>query len=46
MPVLDDQGTPTGEVLQYVGDPNIPHVVAGSPTGNNVFRIQKQVGDN
>ena len=46
VPVLDDQGLPTGEILQYVGDPNIPHVVVGSPTGNNVFRIQKLVGAN
>ncbi len=46
VPVLDDQGLPTGEVLQYIGDPNIPHVVVGSPTGNNVFRIQKLVGAN
>lgn len=34
-------GLPTGDLLeQYVGDPNVPHVVTGSPTGNNVFRIQ------
>jgi hypothetical protein len=24
---------------QYIGNPNIPHVVTGSPTGNNLFRI-------
>lgn len=23
----------------YVGDPNVPHRVTGSPTGNNIFRI-------
>jgi hypothetical protein len=27
-------------VEQYIGNPNIPHVVTGSPTGNNIFRIQ------
>jgi hypothetical protein len=42
---LDPAGQPTGVVLeQYVGDPNIPHVVTGSPTGNNIFRIQGPVG--
>lgn len=25
----------------YVGDPNVDHVVTGSPTGNNVFRIEE-----
>jgi hypothetical protein len=34
-------GEPTGVVLeQYVGNPSIPHVVTGSPTGNNFFRVQ------
>jgi hypothetical protein len=23
----------------YIGDPNVPHTVVGSPTGNNFFRI-------
>lgn len=27
-------------IVQYLGDPTVPHVVTGSPTGNNVFRIQ------
>lgn len=32
---------PTGPALeQYVGNPNIPHAVTGSPTGNNLFRIR------
>ena len=31
--------TPTGEVIQYVGDNATPHVVVGSPTGNNFFRV-------
>jgi hypothetical protein len=35
----------TGNVLeQYVGDPNVPHVVTGSPTGNNFFRIVGPAG--
>ena len=25
--------------IGYVGDPNVPHRVVGSPTGNNIFRI-------
>jgi len=34
-------GLPTGTILeQYVGDPNVPHVVTGSTTGNNFFRVQ------
>jgi len=26
--------------VRYVGDPAVPHVVTGSPTGNNFFRIR------
>lgn len=26
----------------YVGNPNIPHVVTGSPTGNNFFEVNSQ----
>ena len=34
-----------GAVLeQYVGDPNVPHVVTGSPTDTNFFRIVGPVG--
>jgi hypothetical protein len=33
-------------VIQYVGDPAIEHIVTGSPTGNNVFRVERQVGGN
>lgn len=42
----DEEGTPiieNGDVVileQYVGDPGVPHVVVGSPTGNNFFRVQ------
>lgn len=25
---------------QYVGDPNVPHVVTGSPSGNNLFKVE------
>jgi hypothetical protein len=31
-----DTGAPAG----YLGDPNIGHVVTGSPTGNNLFRVE------
>ncbi|MEQ1631108.1 MAG: PKD domain-containing protein [Planctomycetota bacterium] len=34
LPLLDVQGN------EYVGDPNIPHTVTGSPTGTNYFRIE------
>jgi hypothetical protein len=44
-PTLQVLETGTGTVLeQYVGDPNVPHVVTGSPTGNNFFRIVGPVG--
>ncbi len=33
LPIVDGQGH------RFIGDPNIPHRVTGSPTGNNVFRI-------
>jgi hypothetical protein len=33
-------------VIQYVGDPAIEHVVTGSPTENNVFRVERQVDGN
>jgi Abnormal spindle-like microcephaly-assoc'd, ASPM-SPD-2-Hydin len=29
----------------YVGDPAVPHAVVGSPTGNNVFRIERLNAD-
>lgn len=31
---------------QYIGDPAIPHVVTGSPTGTNYFRVQGPGGLN
>jgi len=34
LPILDAQGR------EYIGDPNILHTVTGSPTGQNLFRIQ------
>lgn len=34
----DPNVTPLAPV-GYVGDPNVPHRVTGSPTGNNLFRI-------
>ncbi|BCR05655.1 hypothetical protein DESUT3_27240 [Desulfuromonas versatilis] len=41
-----ETGLPTGTVLeQYVGDPNVPHVVTGGPNGN-LFRIQGPNGLN
>lgn len=36
------QLTVNGE--EYVGDPNIPHTVTGSPFGTNVFRIEGPAG--
>jgi hypothetical protein len=39
VPILDGLGNQIG-VNQYVGDGVTPHVVTGSPTGNNLFRIQ------
>lgn len=27
--------------IGYIGDPNVDHVVTGSPTGNNFFRIEE-----
>lgn len=41
VPVLDGLGNQIG-VNQYVGDGVTPHVVTGSPTGNNLFRIQRK----
>jgi len=41
VPVLDGLGNQIG-VNRYVGDGATPHVVTGSPTGNNVFRIELQ----
>lgn len=36
-----DTGLPIFDVAgnQYLGDPNVEHTVTGSPTGNNLFRI-------
>lgn len=34
LPLFDAQGN------QFVGDPNLPHTVTGSPTGHNFFRIE------
>jgi len=34
LPIVDVDGN------QYLGDPNIEHTVTGSPTGNNIFRIE------
>lgn len=34
LPLFDAQGR------QYIGDPNIPHTVTGSPIGKNYFRIE------
>jgi hypothetical protein len=31
---------------RYMGNPNIPHAVTGSPLGNNFFRVQGPVGSN
>jgi len=43
VPELDGLGVPTGNILeQYIGDPNVPHIVTGSPTGNNFFRIERE----
>lgn len=33
-------------VEQFIGDPNVPHAVTGSPTGNNIFKIVGPVGSN
>lgn len=39
--VLDANGQPTGEVIQYVGNLAAdPEPVVGSPTGNNFFRVE------
>jgi hypothetical protein len=37
---LLDPNDPQSAIVQYVGDPNVPHVVLGSPNGTNHFRIQ------
>ncbi len=38
---------PIGPVLeQYVGNPGVPHVVTGSPSGNNFFRVEGPAGSN
>ena len=40
-------GEPTGPVLeQYIGDPNIPSQVVGSPFGTNFFRVVGPEGSN
>lgn len=40
-------GEPTGTVLeQYVGDPNIPSPVVGSPFNNNFFRVEGPANSN
>lgn len=31
-----------GEPVQYVGDPDVPNVVTGSPFGTNFFRIERE----
>lgn len=31
---------PSGAPDGYIGDPNVEHVVVGSPTGNNFFRVE------
>lgn len=44
-PVLDPQGNPVTEVVaRYIGNLNIPHVVTGSPLGNNFFRVTGPTG--
>lgn len=40
VPILDDQGLPTGEFVQYVGNLNTPHVVVGGLNGVNYFRVE------
>jgi hypothetical protein len=37
-PVLDQNGN------AYIGDPNIPHAMTGSPLGTNFFRVEGPVG--
>jgi hypothetical protein len=37
-PVLDQNG------VAYIGDPNIPHTMTGSPLGTNFFRVEGPVG--
>jgi len=37
-PVLDQNGN------AYIGDPNIPHTMTGSPLGTNFFRVEGPVG--
>jgi len=34
LPIFDIEGN------EYIGNPNIPHTITGSPNGTNVFRIQ------
>jgi len=36
-----DSGLPLIDALgdSFLGDPNVPHTITGSPTGNNIFRI-------
>jgi hypothetical protein len=39
-PQRDGSGNVLRKVVQYVGNPTIPHVVTGSPHGTNWFRIE------
>ncbi|WP_419709777.1 Ig-like domain-containing protein [Pseudomonas sp. NFX224] len=34
----------TGTVDNFIGDPNVPEAVTGSPTGNNFLRVQGPAG--
>jgi uncharacterized protein YjdB len=36
-PALVNAANPTA---RYIGNPNVEHAIAGSPTGNNLFRIE------
>jgi hypothetical protein len=37
---LSNPTDPLSPKIHYIGDPALEHVVTGSPTGNNIFRIQ------
>jgi hypothetical protein len=39
-PHLDQAGAEDGQFNYYVGNPAVDHEVVGSPTGNNLFRVE------
>ncbi|MDO3378361.1 Ig-like domain-containing protein [Geoalkalibacter halelectricus] len=44
IPIMDDEGVEIGHE-QYIGHPGTDHVVVGSPTENNFFRVERLVNE-